>query len=128
MVPLLNARAALALWRMGELTGDPLFTGRGKRALESVLDDALASPEAAPAAALAALAMDTPPVRMVVTGPPRDPGATALRQAAFFIFEPRKVLLGLDPSADASRIQALSLPAAPTPRSSSASTPSGPRR
>ncbi len=115
VVPLLNARAALALWRMGALTGDPLFTGRGKRALESVLDDALASPEAAPAAALAALAMDTPPVRMVVTGPPRDPGATALRQAAFFIFEPRKVLLGLDPPADTSRIQALSLPAAPTP-------------
>ncbi len=113
--PLLNARAALALWRMGELTGDPLLTGRGRRALQSVLDDALASPVAAPAAALAALAMDTPPVRMVVMGPSRDPAATALRQAAFFIFEPRKVLLGLDPSADASRIHALSLPATPSP-------------
>jgi hypothetical protein len=115
VVPLLNARAALALWRMGELTGDPLLTGRGKRALNSVLDEALASKDSAPAVALAALATDSPPVRMTVVGAPSDPAATALREAAFFTFEPRKVLVSLDPSVDAARIHDLGLRPAGSP-------------
>ncbi len=115
VVPLLNARAALALWEAGWVAGDPLLQGRAERALRSILTEALRDPETAPAAALAAAHMLNPPVLMALVGDPADPDLAGLRDACFYLFEPRKVLIGVDPAADTERMARLNLPGEPAP-------------
>ncbi len=115
VVPLLNARAALALWEAGSLTGDAFLAGRARRALDSILREALRSPRSAPAAALAAARMSGDPVEMIVLGDPQDPAVTALRERCFFAFEPRKLVLNLNPVPDAGRLEALGLSGAAGP-------------
>ena len=102
--------AAAVVWEAGEVSGDPLLTGRGRRALVSVLDEAMKDRLVAPTAALAAARVSEPPLEMVLVGNPDDPAVTALRTASFFIGDPRRLLLNLDPVQDAGRIQELGYP------------------
>jgi hypothetical protein len=109
-VLLWNAEAALLLWETGFLVGDRFLQARAKRALRSVLDDALKDRRVAPAAALAAVRVSSHPVQMVLIGTPRDPTLAALREASHFLFEPRRLLLNLDPAVDTPRLVELSYP------------------
>lgn|GEM_PF-4711816 len=113
--PLLNARAALALWRAGEATGETFLVGRSRRILDKVLDEAVSYPVSAPAGALAAALMFEPPVRMVLFGDPASPEMIVMRRTCFSVFEPRRVILNLDPVTDQARIDALGLTGAAAP-------------
>lgn len=96
--PLLNARAAIALWRAGQAAAEPLLAGRAQRVLDGVLDEAGASPESAAAAALAAAILSRPPLLVVVVGNPGDDTAIVMRRAAFSVPHPGRVVLILDPA------------------------------
>jgi len=110
LTSLLNVRAALALWEAGWLSGDALLTGRGRRVLDGMLAEALREPLVAPTAALAAGRMGGHPVQMVLVGAPGDPTLIELRRECFFIPEPRRLLLTLDPMEDAARLEELGYP------------------
>jgi len=107
----LQARAARILWETGTLCGDPQLTGQAGRVLEAIRDRALGDPGALAAFGLAAARLSRHPVQMVLLGKAGDPVLTDLRRESYFLFEPRRVLLSLDPQADAGRIQDLGYPA-----------------
>jgi len=107
---LLEARTALALWRAGELAEVPLLRGRGERALRGIQAECLESRLAAAPAALAAATMEGPTVRMVIVGDPGNESTIAFRRECMMLFEPRGLLIHLDPAFDAERIEALGLP------------------
>lgn len=107
----LQARAVRVLWETGTQGGDPQLSGRAGRVLESIRDRALGDPEALAAFGLAAARLSRHPVQMVLLGKAGDPVLTDLRRESYFLFEPRRVLLSLDPQADAGRIQDLGYPA-----------------
>jgi len=111
VVSLFNANAALLLWEAGYVTGDPVFKARAGSALEAVYEAALAIPEAAPEAALAALRLSGHPVQMVLVGSPASRELMELRNACYFLFEPRRILLNLDPEADTARMEEFGYPA-----------------
>lgn len=110
-----NARTALAVWETGLLIGDAALRERGQKALESDLEAALEDPNAVAIAGLAAGRMSRHPMQMAVIGDPADPAISALRQAAYFLFEPNKVILNLDPKTDSARMAELMYPAEAAP-------------
>jgi uncharacterized protein YyaL (SSP411 family) len=110
VVPLFNAHAAVLLWEAGFVTGDPLFTARARSALDAVYDLALGIPEAAPEAVLAASRMSGHPVQMVLVGGAGSRELMELRNACYFLFEPRRILLSLDPERDAGRMEEAGYP------------------
>jgi uncharacterized protein YyaL (SSP411 family) len=67
--------------------------------------------EALPAAGLAATRFSEHPVQMALVGDPGDSTVRALREASWFVFEPRKILLSLDPATDTAHLTALGYPA-----------------
>jgi len=113
--PLLNARAAIVLWRCGAATGDALFTGRARRILDRVFDDALRYPESAPAAALAAELLDGTALEMILVGEAGDATLTALRRAAFRVPDPRRILVHANPVSNPTALAALGIPGEAAP-------------
>lgn len=107
----LQAGAARTLWEAGFLTADRLLTGRAGRVLDGIRERALRDPQALPAFGLAAARVSRHPVQMVLLGTAGDPTLADLRQRSYALFEPRRILLSLDPQADADRIQELGYPA-----------------
>jgi hypothetical protein len=105
-----NARAALAVWEIGLVCGDALLRGRGRRALEGALEESLKDPQAMAAVGLAAGRMAGHPVEMALVGDPGEPTLVELRQAAYCLFEPSRVILNLDPAVDAARFAELLYP------------------
>ena len=103
-------KAARRVWEMGFITGHDTWKKTAKRMLAAVLTEALESETIAPAAALAAARMETYPVQMVLIGSADDPDLRELRQASYRLFEPRKLLLNLDPIVDATRLEELFYP------------------
>jgi len=49
-------------------------------------------------------------VQIAIIGDSKDSTITSLRQAAYFLFEPNKVILNLDPKTDAARMAELMYP------------------
>jgi hypothetical protein len=115
VVPMLNARAAVALWRAGWITGEPIFQGRSQRLLDAIVDEARQAPESAIAAAAAAALLSREPVLVVIVGDPADPGLADLRRAANSFFQPHKVVVHLDPLGGGGRLAALGIDPAPSP-------------
>jgi len=107
---LLNARAALALWRAGCLTGEALFMGRAERILSSIRKAGLADPVSAPAVALLAAVVREGPLVVAVVGDPATTEMIRLRRDALSVFYPGKVVLPLDPARDEQRIHDLGCP------------------
>jgi len=99
-----NATAALAVWETGVIAGDLRLREAGQKALESDLQPALQDLKAAATAGLAAGRMSRHHVQLAIIGDPADSTVTKLRQAAYFLFEPNKVILNLDPKADSTRM------------------------
>lgn len=110
VVPLFNAHAAVLLWEAGIVTGNPVLSARARSALEAVYEEALAVPQAAPEAAYAALRISGHPVQMVLVGGGGSRELMELRNACYFLFEPRRILLSLDPERDAARMESLGYP------------------
>jgi hypothetical protein len=106
----LNASAALLLWEVGYVGGDTFLKGRGQRVLNSILDEAVANRESAPAAGLAAARIGRYPVQMVLIGLAGDRDLGDLRRASYALFEPRRLLINLDPSVDGARLEELMYP------------------
>jgi uncharacterized protein YyaL (SSP411 family) len=107
----LNARAAGVLWELGFMTGRAAIQAAAARALSSVWPEVEDDPELLPDAGLAAARIGRYPVQMVLIGDPEEPVLSGLREASFLLFEPRRVMLSLDPARDAARIQELLYPA-----------------
>lgn len=113
-----TSRAAKVLWEIGYAAGDTALTVHAERALASAIPHAereLASdfPQARAwtiPAALAAARIEDHPVQMVLLGDPEDSTLTALREACVAMFEPRKIIINLDPARDAERIETLMYP------------------
>jgi hypothetical protein len=124
-----NARTALVLWEAGHVFGDSLSRQMGQKALESNLETALQDSNAVAIAALAAARMSKHPVQIAIIGSPNrqpeppkpsalhfrddfpgDPTITALREAAYSLFEPNKIILNLDPKTDSKRMAELMYP------------------
>jgi hypothetical protein len=105
-----NATTALAVWETGEIVGDSRLRQAGQKALESDLQPALQDLKAAATAGLAAGRMSRHPVQIAIIGDPQDSTVTALRQTAYFLFEPRKIILNLDPKTDSKRMAELMYP------------------
>jgi hypothetical protein len=59
---------------------------------------------------LAAGRMAGHPVEMALVGDPGEPTLVELRQAAYCLFEPSRVILNLDPAVDAARFAELLYP------------------
>jgi hypothetical protein len=110
-----NARTALTMWEAGLAGGDSSLVEIGRRALESDLEAALQDSNAVASVGLAAGRMSRHPLQMAVIGDPADSTVTALRQAAYFVFAPDKVILNLDPVKDAERMKALMYPSEVAP-------------
>jgi uncharacterized protein YyaL (SSP411 family) len=108
---MLQAEAARSLWEAGFLTGDRLLSGRARRILEGIRVEALARPAAAAAFGLAAARVTEHPVQLVLLGPPSDETLVTFRRDGYSLFEPRRLMLSLDPSVDGDRIQTLGYPA-----------------
>lgn len=106
----LNASTALLLWEVGYVGGDTFLKGRGQRVLNSILDEAVANRESAPAAGLAAARIGRYPVQMVLIGSASDRVLGDLRRASFSLFEPRRMMISLDPSVDGARLEELMYP------------------
>jgi hypothetical protein len=114
-------RGARVLWRLGYMAGDAdlmefaegILAKRLPEATTAYLrkDRGIGNPELVPAAALAAARIEHHPVQMVLLGEPADPTLTALREACVAMFEPRKIIINLDPARDAERIEKLMYPA-----------------
>lgn len=102
-----NARAALVTWEAGVFVGDADLRKRGQQALESDLEAALQDTNAAAIAGLAAGRMSRRHLQLAIIGDPQDSTITALRQAAYFLFEPNKIILNLDPKTDSKRMAEL---------------------
>jgi uncharacterized protein YyaL (SSP411 family) len=110
-----NARTALVAWEAGVLFGDTDLRKRGQQALESDLEAALQDMNAVAIAGLAAGRMSRPPLHLAIIGAAMDSTVTGLRQAAYFLFEPNKVILNLDPAQDGARMAELMYPADAAP-------------
>jgi len=106
----LNASAALLLWEVGYVEGDTFLKGRGQRVLNSILAEAVANRESAPAAGLAAARIGRYPVQMVLIGSTGDRVLGDLRRASYSLFEPRRLLINLDPAVDGARLEELMYP------------------
>jgi hypothetical protein len=114
-------RGARMLWTLGTMAGDADLREFAEGILAERLPEAtrayfrkdrgIGNPELVPAAALAVARIERHPVQMVLLGDPEDPTLTALRRACVALFEPRKILINLDPARDAERIETLMYPA-----------------
>ena len=105
-----NLQAAFSVWEAGLLSGNADFRKRGQQALQSDLEAALQDTNAAAIAGLAAGRMSHHHLQLAIIGDPEDSTITALRQAAYFLFEPNKVILNLDPKTDSARMAELMYP------------------
>ena len=105
-----NAQTALMVWGTGFLFQDAGLREVGLKAIEKDLETALQDSNATAIAGLAAARLSRHPVQIAIIGDPRDSKITALRQAAYFLFEPNKVILNLDPKTDAARMAKLMYP------------------
>ena len=106
---------ALITWEAGLLTGDMSLVSKGEKDVEKKLDSAVKDPKAAAIAGLAAGRMSRHHLQLAIIGDPDDSTVTALRQAAYFLFEPNKVILNLDPKTDSKRMAELMYPADAAP-------------
>ena len=111
----IKARAVLAAWEVGQLLGDIDLIARSMIVLESILDPAVQDTNATAIVGLAAGRMSRHPLHIAVVGDPADSLVTALRNAAYFAFEPNKVILNLDPAKDAKRMETMLYPAEAAP-------------
>jgi len=108
--PGLQAEGALAIWEAGFLGGNALLSGRAGRVLSGIRERAMADPAASASFALAASRASRHPVQMVLLGVSGDPTLTELRNESYCLFEPRRILLSLDPHVDGGRIEQLGYP------------------
>ena len=110
-----NLKTAFALWQAGHIFGDAHLRELGEKALEGNLEAALQDSNAAAISGLAAARMSGHPLHIAVVGNPSDSLVTGLRNAAYHVFEPNKVILNLDPAKDAKRMETLMYPAEAAP-------------
>jgi hypothetical protein len=106
-----NVSAAFSIWETGLLIGDARLREVGRRALENDIEPALQDPKSTAITGLAAGRMSRHHLQLAIIGDPEDPAITAFRQAAYFMFEPSKVILNLDPKTDSARMAELMYPA-----------------
>ena len=89
-----NAVAALALLRLGAITGRAEFRNAAEKTLRLLSARLQELPQAVPHLLLALDFYLTEPHRAVVTGRPGRPETTALLRAVHSVYQPHKVVLG----------------------------------
>ncbi|NNF05995.1 MAG: hypothetical protein HKN21_04485 [Candidatus Eisenbacteria bacterium] len=109
IVPVLNARTAVALWHAGHLRNNPMFKGRAQRILNAVYAEGMKAPESATAVVAAGVSLSETPITIAIVGDPGLPGLGDLRRAAFSVKAPHRVVVNLDPNQNRSQLEALGL-------------------
>ncbi|MEW6355647.1 MAG: DUF255 domain-containing protein [Planctomycetota bacterium] len=105
-----NTVAARCLIRLHHITGEKQYLTDATRTLGAFTRAIEGEEVAAAGYALAVQEMLEPPLRLIVVGPARSSAAAALLREAVRFYEPRKVIIPLDPSADPARAIAFGLP------------------
>jgi len=107
----IGAQRALVVWEAGLLSGNSHLRDEAQEMfLEDFLETTLEDPKTAASVGLAAGRMSRHHVQLAIIGDPKDPTITKLRQAAYFLFEPNKIILNLDPKTDSKRMAELMYP------------------
>jgi hypothetical protein len=110
-----NAVAAEVLLRLGQLTRRPDYEEAARRTLEGFSgDEEVMGHFAAAYARVVDLLLD-PPVEVRIVGDPAQPATAALHVAALALPVAARTVDVLHPSRDAARLEALILPAEPSP-------------
>jgi uncharacterized protein len=89
-----NSVAALALWKLGAITGNPAYRQSTDRTLRFFAQRFQQLPQALPHMGLAFLAWLEEPRRVVVTGDPATAETRRLLSSLHSVYQPHKVILG----------------------------------
>jgi len=89
-----NAVAALALLRLGAITGRPEFKAAAESTFKLLARRLQELPQAVPHLLLALDFYLTEPHHVIITGDPHHPETAALLRAVHSVFQPNKVVLG----------------------------------
>jgi uncharacterized protein YyaL (SSP411 family) len=110
-----NAVAAEVFLRLGQLTRRPDYEEAARRTLEGFSGDEEVMGHFAAAYARAVDLLLDPPVEVRIVGDPAQPATAALHIAALALPVAARTVDVLHPSRDAARLEALILPAEPSP-------------
>jgi hypothetical protein len=89
-----NSVAALALLKLGKISGQERFAGAAEKTLRFYSHRLGQSPQALPCMLQALDYFLGEPRRIVIAGDPQSPATRALVQAVHSVYQPRKVVLG----------------------------------
>jgi uncharacterized protein YyaL (SSP411 family) len=106
-----NAAAARCCLRLAHITGEASHAKEAQRTLGAFARSYEGREVAGAGYALAVQQLLHAPLRLVVVGAPASPATKALLSGCVRFYDPRKVVIALDPIKDADRIKALGLPA-----------------
>lgn len=106
-----NCVVARVLLRLSRLTGEAQYETDARRVLGLFTDSYEMRQVMAAGYALAVRELLHPPLTLVVVGSPDSPATQALLRGALRFYDPRKVVVPLDPSGNGKRLQTFGLPA-----------------
>jgi len=111
-----NSLAAMLLMKLHHVTGDEAYRQRAKSTLEALSGQYVKYGYMASAYALATDLFLNEPTRIVIVGRPQEPGTIRLLEASLRAYDPRKLIVPLDPEIDRERLNNLGYTVQPEPR------------
>jgi uncharacterized protein YyaL (SSP411 family) len=111
-----NSLASMLLTRLYHVTGDETYRQRAKFTLEAVSGQYVKYGYMASTYALAIDLFLNEPTLIVIVGRPAEPETIRLLEASLRPYDPRKLIIPLDPERDRERLNSLGYTADPPPR------------
>jgi uncharacterized protein YyaL (SSP411 family) len=111
-----NSSAATLLTRLHHATGKEAYLQKAKSTLEALAGEYVVHGIMASAYALAVDLYLNEPTRIVVVGPKKEHLTAELLEASLRAYDPRKLVVPLDPETDGERMSRLEFPAEQDPR------------
>ncbi len=110
-----NSSAAMLLTRLHHATGEETYRQRAKTTLEAQAEEYSKYGIVASAYAIAVDLFLNEPTRIVIVGSRKERLTTELLNASFRVYDPRKLIVPLDPDTDRERMSRLGYSAEPEP-------------